>query len=119
MTPLTAFLALHRPETEELVYWDALRLRVTSYRCAELPPLALITSVRAVVLHEASVMVVRAPEGIHILPGGRREPDESLLDTLAREVLEETGWTLEAPRLLGFKHFHHLTPMPPEYRYPY
>ena len=36
-----------------------------------------------------------------------------------REVLEETGWTIDQLQLLGVKHYHHLTPMPLDYRYPY
>jgi ADP-ribose pyrophosphatase YjhB (NUDIX family) len=119
MSPLAAFLARYPPSTEELVHWDDLRLRVTSYLCAEMPPLMFVTSVRAVVLHGSSVMLVRAPDGAHILPGGRREPGEALIDTLMREVLEETGWMIDQLQLLGVKHYHHLTPMPVDYRYPY
>ena len=119
MSPLAAFLAKFSPSTEELVHWDDLRLHVTSYLCAEMPPLMFVTSVRAVVLHGTSVMLVRAPDGTHILPGGRREPGEGLVDTLMREVLEETGWMIDRLQLLGIKHYHHLTPMPQGYRYPY
>ena len=119
MPSLTDYLSKHQPQVEELVYWDDLRLRVTSYLSGEIPPLELVTSVRAVVLNEASVIVVRAPEGLHLLPGGRREPGEALVDTLTREVLEETGWTLGQIQLIGIKHYRHLTPKPVGYRYPY
>jgi 8-oxo-dGTP pyrophosphatase MutT (NUDIX family) len=78
-----------------------------------------VTSVRAIVLSDTSVIVVRAPEGLHLLPGGRREPGEALVDTLTREVLEETGWTIGQIRLIGIKHYHHLTPEPIGYPYPY
>src|SRR4029079_10230696 len=94
MSPLADYLSKHRPQIEELVLWDDLRLRVTSYLSSEIPPLELVTSVRAVVLNGRSVIVVRAPEGLHLLPGGRREPGEGLVETLTREVLEETGWTI-------------------------
>ncbi|MGE5141036.1 MAG: NUDIX domain-containing protein, partial [Rudaea sp.] len=40
-------------------------------------------------------------------------------ETLEREVLEETGWSLRDARLLGLLHYHHLEPRPPAYRYPY
>lgn len=119
MSLLAAFLAQRVPTIEEMVHWDDLRLRVTSYLTTETPPLAFVTSVRALVLYESSVILVHAPDGTHILPGGRREEGEALTDTLMREVLEETGWTIDQLQMLGIKHYHHLTPMPPEYRYPY
>ena len=119
MSPLTAFFANYSLGAEELVHWDDLRLRVTSYLAIEPPPIEFVTSVRAIVLNDTSVMLVRAPDGTHILPGGRRELGEALLDTLMREVLEETGWTIGQLKLLGVKRFHHLTPMPLGYRYPY
>jgi 8-oxo-dGTP pyrophosphatase MutT (NUDIX family) len=119
MSPLEAFLANYLLGTEEIVHWDDLRLHVNSYLAADPPPIEFVTSVRAIVLNDASVMHVRAPDGTHILPGGRREPGEALIDTLMREVLEETGWTIEHLKLLGVKHYHHLTPMPQDYRYPY
>src|SRR5262249_37373921 len=119
MPSLADFLPNSRAEAEEIVHWDDLRPQVTSYHCSEVPPLAFVTSVRAIVLNDAAVMLVRAPDGTHILPGGRRESGESLTDTLMREVLEETGWTIDQLQLLGVKHYAHLTPIPPDYRYPY
>lgn len=119
MSPLVAFLAKYQPNTQEIIHWDDLRLRVTSYLCTDLPPLLFVTSVRAIVLNDTSVIIVRAPDGTHLLPGGRREPGEALIETLTREVLEETGWTIDQLQLLGVKHYHHLTPKPTDYRYPY
>jgi len=40
------------------------------------------------------VLVVREQNGAHLWPGGRREPNETLIETAQREVLEETGWTV-------------------------
>jgi 8-oxo-dGTP pyrophosphatase MutT (NUDIX family) len=118
---LSAFLARHEPAAREVTVWHGgqLQLAVSSYLCAELPPLELVTSVRCVVLRGDSVMVVRDPRETHILPGGRREPGESLEETLERELLEETGWQITEAALLGFRHLRHLTPRPAGYRYPF
>lgn len=36
----------------------------------------------------------------HLLPGGGQKPGEKLTDAMIREVMEETGWTVEPGRLL-------------------
>jgi ADP-ribose pyrophosphatase YjhB (NUDIX family) len=106
-------------QAEEVVVWPPSTLRVRTFLTPTLPPLDLVTSVRAVVRQGDQVLVVRDPVTVHILPGGRREANESLLHTLAREVQEETGWMIEDERLLGLLHFRHLTPRPDGYRYHY
>ncbi|MBK7897058.1 MAG: NUDIX domain-containing protein [Anaerolineaceae bacterium] len=53
------------------------------------------------------------------MPGGRREPGETILQTLQRELLEETGWSVGETAVIGTYHFQHLTPKPPDYKYPY
>jgi 8-oxo-dGTP pyrophosphatase MutT (NUDIX family) len=84
------------------------------------PPLRYVSSVRAVVFLDSSVLVVTEEHGhMYILPGGRVEQAETPLETLRREVLEETGWTLLRAESLGFMHFHHLGPRPNDYEYPY
>ena len=117
--PPAEFLSAHVVRAEEDYRWDELRLHVTSYRCRDLPPPELITSARAVVLAADGVLVVRDPTGVHILPGGRRQAGETLEQTVRREVLEEAGWVIDPPRLLGVKHFRHLGPKPAGYRYLY
>jgi ADP-ribose pyrophosphatase YjhB (NUDIX family) len=117
--PFTEFLSAHVVQAEEDYHWGELRLHVTSYLCRDLPPPELITSARAVVLAADGVLVVRDPTGVHVLPGGRREAGETLEQTVRREVLEETGWVIDSPRLLGVKHFRHLGPKPAGYRYMY
>jgi len=116
---LGEWLARFEPQVEELITWNTLRLRVRSYCVSDLPPDEFITSVRAVVCDEKRVLMVRDPESVHILPGGRREPSETLEQTLRREVLEETGWEIANLHMLGIKHFHHLSPKPAGYTYPY
>jgi 8-oxo-dGTP pyrophosphatase MutT (NUDIX family) len=98
---LAGFLSTHLAQAEEDYRWGGLRLHVTSYLCDDLPPAALLTSARAVVLQAGGVLVVRDPTGVHILPGGRRKPGETLAQTVRREVLEETGWVIGPPQLLG------------------
>ena len=96
-----------------------MRLSVRSFLADTLPPIDYVTSVRCLLFKDDSILVERALDGIQVLPGGRREPGETLEQALRREVLEETGWAIDAARLLGCLHFHHLTPEPPGYAYPY
>lgn len=119
---LRAFIAPLTSQCQEVYDWPSARFEVNTYLHAQLPPMPFITSARAVVLRKGvgaskQVLVVQDPDGYHILPGGRREEDESLIETAAREVLEETGWRATIGKLLGFKHFYRLTPKPPQVRY--
>jgi 8-oxo-dGTP pyrophosphatase MutT (NUDIX family) len=117
---LDSFLAGCTPRVSEPVVWgERMRLSATAYLGQDAPPLRYVTSVRAIVLRHASVLVQQDRDSRHVLPGGRREGDESLESTLRREVGEETGWVLGKVESLGFTHFVHLDPMPPGYTYPY
>lgn len=118
---LTHFLEKHDHPNEQTVDWGAtIRLRLRSALCEALPPLAYVTSVRCIVLRGDEIMCMGNAEGQrHILPGGRREPDETLMQTLHREIHEETGCMLDDPMLLGYTHFRHLKPKPTDYAYPY
>jgi 8-oxo-dGTP pyrophosphatase MutT (NUDIX family) len=111
---------MSEPAAVETDTWGALRLQVSTYLTRTLPAtLALVSSVRAIVLRGGEVLVARDPTRRHILPGGRREAGETVEQTLRREVREETGWEIGPGRLIGLLHFHHLTERPAEYRYPY
>jgi ADP-ribose pyrophosphatase YjhB (NUDIX family) len=102
------------------VWGEAHRLERRLYASPEAPPDDLVSSVRAVVFRQRAVVVIRDHDGSsHIMPGGRREAGETQEDALAREIGEETGWRFEAARRFGFLHFHHLTPRPADYPYPY
>ena len=119
---LTGYLARHAPlAVEEAIWGDGrISLRITAYLAEECPPLAVITSVRSLVFRGDMILVLRNQDSVHIVPGGRREVGETLEETLRREVLEETGWTLTEPQMLGFGHFHNRSPQLPEYaHYPY
>lgn len=118
---LKDFLSRHPPLAQSEVLWHggAARLLKTIHLGDELPPIDLITSVRAVVLRGDRVLVLSNKDGEHFLPGGRRELGETLIESLRREVLEETGWTIREPALVGVARFHYLGPRPPGRDYPY
>jgi ADP-ribose pyrophosphatase YjhB (NUDIX family) len=118
---LRTYLAGCTPLAHESVTWadGHIELQLTTYITEAIPPMEFVTSVRCLVFREDTVLVQRDLDGMHVLPGGRREGDESIEQTLRRELLEETGWTIDAPQLLGCVHFHHLTPRPAGHVYPY
>ena len=118
---LTAFLADRQPYDTKQARWSSdIELDIAFYLDEAIPPAALITSVRAIVLKEDEVLVFRDAQGEHfILPGGRLEEGEALIEALHREIREETRWSIAEPKPIGFIHFHHTTPKPPDYAYPY
>lgn len=92
---LRNFLDGRKPFASGPARWGELDLTIDYYAAVDLPPGDLVTSCRAVVLNGDHVLVIRDPSGEeHIIPGGRRVEGESMEDTVGREVLEETRWTL-------------------------
>lgn len=128
-TDLAAAVAQYTVLAEESAVWNQERatptpLHVTAYLAPELPPLDLVTSVRALVFHGDALLALSMPELTHVLPGGRREAGETPEATVRREIVEEAGWTIRSLSLLGVMRFHHLGPEQPpapgqEHRYPY
>lgn len=117
---LASFLAPLKPFHRERRTWpNGFDLDIASYINKEQPPVDFVTSVRALLVTSGGVALLHNPDGFHILPGGRREDGESLLETLRREVREETRCVIEDPVLLGFVHIRILSPKPQDYPYPY
>jgi 8-oxo-dGTP pyrophosphatase MutT (NUDIX family) len=120
---LTAYLARHPATAEEEAVWGRehpIRLAITAHLIDRPPPAAYVTSVRAILFRGDEVMVLRNRDtDAYVVPGGRREGDETFEATLRREVGEETGWTLRDPLLIGLYRMRHLTPRPEGYPYLY
>lgn len=70
--------------------------------------------VYALLLRDGEVLITHQvePQPEFQLPGGGIDPGESPIRALHREVREETGWTIAAPRRIGaFRRFTYM----PEY----
>lgn len=60
-------------------------------------------SVKAIMLMDGRILLTVNKDStgfFHLLPGGGQKPGEKLTDAMIREVMEETGWTVEPGRLL-------------------
>ncbi len=118
---VAAFLSCHIAVATEHLDWHGgeIKLVASAYVTHELPPPDYITSVRSLVFHDDSVLLMRNRDGARVLPGGRLEAGETLLDALHREIREEAGVQIRDIHRLGFVHLRHQTPRPPQYAYPY
>jgi hypothetical protein len=74
MSDISQIVAPFALQADEQAEWPPLRLRVRTYLTTTLPPLDLVSSVRALVQQGDQILVVRDPVSMHILPGGRHEP---------------------------------------------
>jgi 8-oxo-dGTP pyrophosphatase MutT (NUDIX family) len=112
------------PGAVERVRWPRADLEVTNYFTDRLPPLDLVTRVRAILVRRGRLLVFDGPDGwSHIVPGGGIEPGEGPLEALRRELREEVACAIDGePRLLGVSLFHNLGPrsadLPAHYPYP-
>lgn len=66
----------------------------------------------AVCVRDGQLLLARSPaaDGLGsewVLPGGGMEHGEDPLDTVVRELDEETGYRVEVTGLLGIDSFHH------------
>jgi 8-oxo-dGTP diphosphatase len=79
---------------EQYADYAGARLRFTTTAV----PQELVSRLHLVaVTPAAEVIVCRIEEGWRFLPGGTREPGESLTDLARRELMEEAGARLESP----------------------
>ena len=68
----------------------------------ELTNMCLIYDESRVLVQEKQGLKEKYQGGL-VFPGGHVEPDESLLDSVLREMKEETGLTIHNPQPCGFK----------------
>ena len=115
------FLKRYTPVTVEAHLWGGgeIKLTVSAYITCDEPPPQLVSSVRALVFRDESILLMHNLDGSHIHPGGRVEAGESHLDALRRELMEEAGVKIAGVRRLGFRHLRHETPKAPNYPYLY
>lgn len=71
-------------------------------------------SAKAIIISDGTLLLQRCRvdgQLVHLLPGGTQEHGESLIDTVRREVREETGMLVRVARLLWVREFiaaHHI-----------
>ncbi|MAE11006.1 MAG: hypothetical protein CL876_03675 [Dehalococcoidales bacterium] len=117
---LANYLASSRLLAEDSFSWGEMPLEMACYLNSEQPPVRYLSSVRAIVFRDDNVHILREKRNhFYLMPRGRREKNESPEETLRRELLEETGWSLKELSVREFMHFRHLGPKPTDYRYPY
>ena len=102
------------------VVWGVTPLLLSCFLTDQQPPLELIVSARAVLAGPGGTVFVFEENGPHVLPGGRREGGEPVLDALTREIGEEAGCSIVGePRPLGFIELRNDGPQPDPLVYPY
>jgi ADP-ribose pyrophosphatase YjhB (NUDIX family) len=74
---------------------------------SSIPPKPLQVAVSAGIFKDGKVLLVRRnrepARGVYTFPGGRVEFGESLTQALAREVMEETGLSIDIVGLAGYR----------------
>ena len=69
--------------------WGQQPVRLTAFKCREMPGEAPVTSVHVVSFCGERVLVVRDRKGSFGYPGGRLEAGETIAEAMQREVFEE------------------------------
>ncbi len=71
------------------------------------------TNVKGIIMSDGQLLAIKKRRGTrtyYVLPGGSQNPDETLVETLEREVREETGATVEVGDLAHVRDYigaHH------------
>ena len=117
---LDEYLSRQQRLSRSTAKWGGgIELEITGYLGSESPPTDLVSSVRAIVFKDDQVLVIENVDGAGILPGGRVEEGETLMETLRRELLEEAGVEIAILTQVGLIHLRHLTAKPENHPYPY
>lgn len=85
----------------------------------ELPPAPLITSALVLAFRDQDLLMINLNSRGWDIPGGHLEEGENAEGAMRREVMEETGASLNKVQMLGYQRIRLLSPCPPNYRYPY
>lgn len=120
---LVELLAITEPAAVMDETWGSGQpIRLAAYtEPADLPE-EVTTSVRCIVRVGERIVVCTNRDGFsHVWPGGRREPGETPAETACREVMEETGWTVDPAslELLGWLHMENLQGQPADHPFPH
>ncbi|MDF2721395.1 MAG: hydrolase [Paenibacillus sp.] len=83
-----------------------------------LPPQELITCSFVLAFQEDALVLTNLNERGWDIPGGHIEPGEHPVETMTRELYEETGARIESPQVLGYELIR-LYNKPELYTYPY
>jgi 8-oxo-dGTP diphosphatase len=65
--------------------------------CTVEPPDELVTNIHIVAYVDDQIILCRDARDVWFLPGGTREPQETVADCVARELVEEAGARLAGP----------------------
>jgi 8-oxo-dGTP pyrophosphatase MutT (NUDIX family) len=99
-------------------------IRWEFYASPDAPPENLTTAVCCVAIHDQKIILVKNNRGWE-LPGGKIMDNETSVQAVAREIMEETGYDIINPTVFGYKKIIAPAPVPnPEkpgtyYHFPY